>query len=132
MIPRMTSERREPGLLSWQWRGYPEFHRDRGNLIVHVLTQPIFAAGFVALVTAPLAGALWPAFARAGAGLAAMVVAIAAQGRGHAREASPPVPFSGPLDVFGRILGEQLITFPRFVITGGLARAWRESRRTAA
>jgi hypothetical protein len=36
-----------------------------------------------------------------------------------------PVPFRGPLDVLVRIFAEQFVTFPRFVLTGGLARAWR-------
>jgi hypothetical protein len=38
-----------------------------------------------------------------------------------------PVPFAGPVDVVSRIFAEQLITFPRFVLSGQFARAWRES-----
>ena len=60
----------------------------------------------------------WPA-------LAGVVVAVAAQGRGHKIEARPPAPFRSPLDVVARLLVEQLITFPRFVLSGGFARAWR-------
>ena len=115
--------RNEP-LLSWQWRLYRDGHRDRTNLAIHVATQPVFAAGAVALVAAPVAS-LWLFVA----GPVAMAVAMALQGRGHSREATPPVPFSGPLDVFARIFAEQLITFPRFVLSGELARAWRAAPR---
>lgn len=124
----MTNDtRRDPTLLIWQWNGYPTFHADRRNLLLHVLTQPVFALGFLALLTAPLAGSVIGALARVGAGIAAMAVAMAIQGRGHAREDAPPIPFAGPRDVILRIVLEQLITFPRFVLSGGFARAWRAS-----
>jgi hypothetical protein len=38
------------------------------------------------------------------------------------------VPFEGPLDVLSRIVLEQWITFPRFVLSGSFARAWRDAR----
>jgi hypothetical protein len=52
---------------------------------------------------------------------------MALQGRGHRGELVHPVPFAGPVDVVSRIFAEQLITFPRFVLSGQFARAWRES-----
>ncbi|MFO0683900.1 MAG: hypothetical protein U0234_17720 [Sandaracinus sp.] len=119
--------KREPNLLAWQWNGYPDFHADRRNLVLHVLTQPIFVAGFVTVLGAPLAGSLVAAVSSAVGGLVAMVVAIAVQGRGHAQEKNAPIPFAGAGDLIGRILLEQLVSFPRFVLTGGLARAWRAS-----
>ena len=33
---------REGGLLAWQWRGYAEAHRDRANLLLHMLGVPVF------------------------------------------------------------------------------------------
>ena len=45
-------------------------------------------------------------------------VAFLLQGAGHKREAEAPVPFDGPLDFVGRVLVEQFITFPRFVLSG--------------
>ena len=48
---------------------------------------------------------------------------MAMQGRGHRRER--PAPFAGALDMILRIFAEQLITFPRFVLSGEFARAWR-------
>src|SRR5690349_12211021 len=109
---------REGGLLAWQWRGYPLAHADRRNLMLHVLTQPLFVLGCVGVVVA-LAGGPWQA---ASAGLVGIAVAAAAQGRGHRLEREPPAPFRGPLDVVTRLFVEQWVTFPRFVLSGGLAR----------
>lgn len=108
-------------LLAWQWAHYPGGHADRTNLLVHALTVPLFWSGLATLALAPLSGAPLGALA----GLALMVVAIAAQGRTHRRERVAPLPFRGPLDVLARIVVEQLVTFPRFVVSGGFARAWR-------
>jgi hypothetical protein len=55
---------------------------------------------------------------------------MAVQGRGHRLEKNAPVPFRGPLDVLARIFVEQWVTFPRFVLSGGFARAWRATRDT--
>ena len=116
----MTDDRDE-SLLAWQWRLYKDNHRDRKNLTIHLLTQPLFVAGLVAAITGPLIGVWW----MLAAGPAAMVLAIALQGRGHKIEEVPPVAFRGPGDVFKRIFAEQLITFPRYVLSGRLATAWR-------
>lgn len=109
------------GLLAWQRRLYPDNHADRRNLALHLATQPVFAAAFVTLFVGPVVGPWWLALAA----LAAMVAAVAIQGRGHALESVAPQPFRGPLDVALRILAEQLVTFPRYVLSGDLARAWR-------
>lgn len=110
-------------LLHWQLALYPQNHLDRRNLILHGLTVPIFMLGNLALLAAlPLASG-WLALA----GPLAMIGAMAIQGRGHRMEMQPPVPFRGPLDVFARIFAEQWVTFPRFVLSGGFARAWRST-----
>lgn len=51
----------------------------------------------------------------------------AMQGRGHRLESTAPVPFAGPFDVISRIFVEQLVTFPRFVLSGEFVRAWRRA-----
>jgi len=61
-------------------------------------------------------------------GAAAMIAVMAAQGRGHKLETTAPSPFLGPADVLKRFFAEQWITFPRYVLSGGFARAWREAR----
>ena len=115
---------RSGGLLAWQWRLYTGNHRDRRNLTIHAITNPLFLGGTLALASAvvnPL-GAI--------GGIVAMIAAIAVQGRGHRMEREAPVPFRGPLDVVARIFVEQWVTFPRFVLSGGFARAWRESENS--
>ncbi len=49
-------------------------------------------------------------------------------GRGHKLEPTAPVRFRGPGDFAARIFIEQWFTFPRYVLTGQLARAWRAAR----
>jgi hypothetical protein len=111
----------EPHNLAWQWSLYHRGHRNRTNLLIHLLTVPCFIAGTGALLLAPFAAVVWLPCA----GLAGLLLAIVAQGRGHRMEKVAPVPFDGPLDVARRLLSEQLFTFPRFVLTGGFAKAWR-------
>lgn len=114
-------------LLAWQWRNYATGHRDRRNLLVHVLTVPLFELGTLAVIGSPFLG-LW----LAPAGLVAMAGVMALQGRTHRLEKVPPVPFSGIGNALGRVFGEQWLSFPRYVLTGGFGRAWREAgSRTA-
>jgi uncharacterized membrane protein YGL010W len=112
-----------PGLLQWQLDGYPEFHRGRANLLIHVVAVPAFIASVVALV----ANLVMTHWVNAGVSFGVTVVAFAVQGVGHKREATPPIPFSGPGDAVTRILAEQFITFPRFLFSGGWDAAFRHS-----
>ena len=112
---------REHGLLSWQWSIYPQAHRNRLNLIVHLVTEPLFVVGTCAVPPALVLGAWW----LAALGLGAMLAAIALQGRTHKLERTPPPAFRGPLDVLARLFVEQWVTFPRYVLSGEFARAWR-------
>jgi hypothetical protein len=114
---------REGGLIRWQWSLYPDGHHDRRNLALHAATNPLFLAGTCALIVAPFAGIVF-----AVAGPLALVALMAAQGRGHQLEQKAPVPFRGPGDVVARIFAEQWVTFPRFVLSGGFAAAWRAAR----
>jgi hypothetical protein len=112
-------------LLSWQWQGYPANHVTRANLVLHIITVPAFLAGLAAALASPVLGLPWLL-----AGLGLMAVALVAQGRGHRGEPAAPVPFTGPGDFASRFLVEQLVNFPRFVITGGWRRAWSTARLT--
>jgi len=105
--------------LAWQWEQYPSGHRDRVNLFIHATTMPLFGAGVLLAAAVPWLGPL------ALAGVLLLPLAMAIQGRGHRRECTPPAPFAGALDVISRIFAEQLVTFPRFVLSGEFARAWR-------
>ena len=117
-------------LLNWQWSGYAANHVTRSNLLLHIITVPVFIGGIAIAVASPVIGLGWLPV-----GLGAMAVALVAQGRGHRGEPAAPVPFTGPGDFVSRFLVEQLVTFPRFVLSGGWLQAWRSvaaSSRTVA
>ncbi|HXW66019.1 MAG TPA: terminase [Burkholderiaceae bacterium] len=101
-------------LLAHQWKGYPQFHRSPGNLLIHFVAVPAFIASNVVLIFA-LASGSWLA---AAVSLAAMGGSVFAQGRGHRRESTPPELFTGPTNAIVRIFAEQWITFPRYVLSG--------------
>src|SRR5687768_1264453 len=101
-----------PSLMAWQWASYTNAHRSRTNLVIHAITNPLFLAGCLTLLAAPI---LSPWLALGGL---ALPIAIGLQGVGHRREEHPPAPFRGPVDVVARIFLEQWVTFPRFVLTG--------------
>jgi hypothetical protein len=111
-------------LLRWQWEGYPRYHQSRFNLLLHIVVVPLFLLGNIALLFAVLQGS-WFTAALA---LAAMVVSVAAQGRGHTKEPVPPEPFTSRSNAVSRIFCEQWVTFPRFAISGG----WSSALRRAA
>lgn len=106
-------------ILAWQWEGYPRYHRSRTNLKIHIVAVPVFlfadAWFFVSFFTLALPGIVLA--------LALMGLSLFAQGRGHDLEELPPEPFNGPRDAIARILLEQSVTFPRFVLSGGWSRA---------
>ena len=106
-------------LLAWQWSGYPRNHASRTNLLLHIVAVPTVLLGNVALVV----GLVQLSPAPIVAGLLATVLGVAAQGRGHRLEAVPPEPFTGPANAVSRLFLEQWVTFPRFVLSGGWARA---------
>jgi hypothetical protein len=111
-------------LLRWQWDGYPRYHRSAVNLLIHIVAVPLFMVGNVALVGAIALGS-WSV------GAAAIIVTIASlglQGRGHRVESMPPEPFTSLANGIVRILAEQWVTFPRFVISGG----WQTALKRAS
>ncbi len=113
---------REGGLLAWQFRNYSKGHRNRRNLTLHAATAPLFIAGTCSVLLAPFTSSWLLAFA-----VPAVALSLLVQGRGHRLEGNPPSPFLGPGDFAARLLLEQWVTFPRYVLSGGFARAWREA-----
>lgn len=107
--------------LRWQIAGYPDFHRSRTNLLIHIVAVPFFLVCNLVLIRA-LLGLSFRAAIVASMGMA---VSMAIQGRAHRVESRPTEPFAGPWDAILRILLEQWITFPGFVLTGGWFRALR-------
>jgi hypothetical protein len=107
--------------LQRQWEGYALYHASKFNLILHLVAVPAFIAANVALIVC-LALGNWVG---AIISLATMLLSIAAQGRGHSKEANPAIPFSSPSEAVARLLLEQWIRFPRFVLSGLWLRAYR-------
>ena len=108
-------------LLQWQWSDYPEKHRNHTNLLIHIAAVPMFVLAAPTLVVALIRFEIWTAVLAA----AAIGLSLFLQGRGHGLEKSAPTPFGGGGDFARRVLAEQFITFPRFVVTGGWARNLR-------
>ncbi len=88
-------------------------HRDRTNLLLHIVGVPLLQIATIALIVGVAVGS----GGLVGIALAAMVAAIVIQGRGHRREREAPTPFAGP-NFVSRFVAEQWITFPRFVFSG--------------
>ena len=104
--------------LQWQWSDYASKHRDRVNLMIHIVVVPCFQAGTILVLAAAAARSLtWAA-----AGGCGWLLAVAAEGAGHSREAERAAPFTSAWDFIRRFFSEQWVTFPRFVITGGWKR----------
>ena len=101
-------------LLKWQWAGYPRYHSSRTNLLLHIVAVPLFEMGSVLVVIAAFRLSLL--FLVAGG--ICILISMIVQGRGHKLEAVPPEPFTGPGNFIGRLLLEQWINFPRFVLSG--------------
>lgn len=112
-----------PELLRWQHSGYPRYHALKANLLLHIVAVPVFLVGNVGLAIALWQGAWGLALACA----VPMVLSLAAQGRGHRMEHVPSEPFTGPVQAVARLLFEQWITFPRFVLSGGWWRALKQT-----
>jgi len=110
-----------PNLFRWQWDGYPQFHGNKTNLLIHIIAVPSFVLSFFNVLWSAINLAWQPlAFSLGG-----MMIAFMAQAVGHGQEKNPAIPFNGPLDAVTRIFAEQLFTFPRFVVSGGWWRAFR-------
>ena len=116
-----------PNLLAWQWRDYVAKHRDRTNLLIHIVAVPLFQVATLLLVGALLGRSLIAGIVA----VIAMVIALVLQGRGHRREPETPMPFNGAADFVSRFVVEQWITFPRFVLSGAWAENLRRARRPA-
>ena len=102
-------------LLDWQWNQYEARHRNHNNLLIHIVAVPLFWIGAVNFVV-PLvfAGLL---YALGGAML--MALSLFLQSKGHEMEAIAPDPFGNARGFVRRVIAEQFVTFPRFVVSGG-------------
>jgi hypothetical protein len=110
-----------PELLEWQWRDYADKHRNRSNLLIHIVAVPVFLLSILALAIALASLSVLD-------GLFAVLLmggSLFAQGQGHDLEGAPPTPFAGRIDAARRLIAEQFVTFPKFVWSGGWLRNLR-------
>ncbi|MDB5980969.1 MAG: hypothetical protein JWQ69_1984 [Pseudomonas sp.] len=117
--------KRLPNLHTWQWRGYAANHQHPTNLVLHVIAVPLFIIAALLI----LDGLLELSFSSIAIGVIGLIAAMAFQRHGHSLEAQSPEPFSDRNDAIKRLLVEQFVTFPRFVLSGGWWRAWKERHR---
>jgi hypothetical protein len=111
-------------LLDWQWSDYSSKHRNRTNLLLHILVVPLFDAAMVILIFALISRL----FVLAGLALGCILLSMILQGRGHKLETESPAPFAGTLDFPTRFLAEQWLTFPRFVLSGAWYRNFTQAK----
>ena len=103
---------------------YPRFHKNRTNLLLHIVVVPLFVLGVVYAVVAAFQGRWLAALLS----LLLPVVSLAIQGFGHKMEPNPSLPFEGPGEFVTRIFTEQFYRFPMFVLSGEWLRAVRAPR----
>ncbi len=117
-----------PELIEKQWSDYSERHRNKVNLLIHIVTVPLvwIAAievfGSLLLLVSGLGAfkfLVWAAILIAGA--------LFAQSHGNSMEAVKPAPFTNWKDFVINAAVEQFATFPRFVLTG----QWLRNFQTA-
>jgi hypothetical protein len=101
-------------LLQWQWSDYAAKHRNRTNLLLHIVAVPLFQIGTVISAYA----AITVSGAAVVLAIVCIVAALVAQGQGHKLEPETPAPFDGAADFVSRFVAEQWVTFPRFVLSG--------------
>jgi hypothetical protein len=114
-------------LLAWQWDGYQEYHQSKANLLIHIVAVPAFLLANLHFIFRLIDGS----YLMASLSLIGMIASIAVQGIGHKKESTPSIPFSSAGNAISRLLLEQWINFPRFVLTGGWWRAWRATNYQA-
>ena len=111
-------------LARWQWSDYAQFHQNPTSLRLHIISVPVFWLGVLGLAS-------WPWHHSAMTMLLAvlaMPLVLALQGVGHRRERNTPKPFTSPANAVARLLLEQVVTLPRFVLSGQAARMLRQAR----
>ncbi|MBH3472480.1 Mpo1-like protein [Pseudomonas putida] len=106
--------KRLPNLPAWQWRGYHNNHRHPANLVLHLIAVPLFILGALLI----LSGLFALDLGQIAVGVIALIAGLGLQRHGHRLEVEQPEPFANRQDAVQRLLTEQFITFPRFVLSG--------------
>jgi uncharacterized membrane protein YGL010W len=107
-------------LVSWQWSDYFAKHRSPLNLYVHIVAVPMFWVAWCFVVFSIKS---WEYLLL---GIFLMLGSFGLQGWGHRFEQEKPAAFDGFGDFVSRFLIEQIVTFPRYVLSGAWLRSLRQ------
>ena len=107
-----------------QWHDFGNYHASRINLIIHVFAVPTFIIGIMLFVY----GLVNLRLIETLDAVLIMAISLGIQSYGHSNEEIRSAPFAGPIDALTRILIEQLINYPRFLLTGKWYTALRTSK----
>jgi hypothetical protein len=102
-----------PELISWAWRETPPVHKNRTNLLIHIVAVLLFVLGHVLLVAGFLVNPWLLVVA-----ILSVAVSLAAQKYGHSLERDQVPPFTGSTDFLRRLYAEQFCNFWRFLLSG--------------
>ncbi|MCU7650081.1 terminase [Pseudomonas piscis] len=116
---------RHPNLPAWQWRVYPNSHQHPTNLVLHLIAVPLFIVGFLLIAS----GVFSLSLLSLAIGVIGILAALGLQRHGHSLETQTSEPFTDRQDAVQRLLVEQFVTFPRFVLSGAWWRAWLQRHR---
>lgn len=100
-------------LLDWAWRETPPVHKNRANLLIHIIAVPLFVLGHALIVAA-----FFTDIRLATAGPICIVVSLIMQNIGHRLEPQRVHAFLGPVDFVRRLYAEQFCNFWRFLFSG--------------
>jgi hypothetical protein len=114
-------------LVAWAWEETPPVHKNRMNLMIHLVAVPLFVVGHVAAVI----GVVLMAGSAVVPGLGAIVLSLILQKRGHALERIQVHAFSSPRDFIRRLYAEQLCNFWRFLFSGQWYASYQRAKPSA-
>lgn len=115
-------------LIEAQWSDYADRHRNRTNLLIHIVAVPVFWLGALQA----LGGALLLLLGVPGAfgmlfwAVVFMGGALFAQAHGNSMEGRPPPRMGDSKEYVRRVVAEQFINFPRFVVSGSWYRNFQQ------
>ena len=103
---------------------YGIYHKNKRNLVTHLMTVPVFIGGNMAMAWSLwngefLGGSLWFGLAMA---------ALALQAKSHRYEENSVASFKGPADFFRRLYLEQFFKFPAYVFSSEFRSHWQTRR----
>jgi hypothetical protein len=114
-------------LVDWAWRETPPVHRDRTNLVIHLVAVPLFVAGHVLIGVGVAILSGWAVTL----GLGSILMSLLLQKHGHALERMEIHAFTGTRDFIRRLYAEQFCNFWRFLFSGQWYASYRRTEPRA-